>query len=155
VSWSTSIVFADYVDVTFNIGFCSLPVWKLVWDKPLPKYLDETDCCPRTRIGYLISGAKNRFIDKWRSLQAPDETMLAEIRDSFTVSDSAPKPDESGPRTRASRSPLIDPGSRLPHAILPPRSRLVAHNRPMAPFRGWPGVLVLGTCFFPGRYLLD
>lgn len=73
--------FADYVDVTFNIGFCSLPVWKLVWDKPLPKYLNETDCCPRTRIGYLISSEKNRFIDKWWSLQAPDETMFAEIRD--------------------------------------------------------------------------
>jgi hypothetical protein len=73
------LAFADYVRVTFNIGFCSLAVWKLVWDKPLPKYLDETDCCPRTRIGYLISGEKHRFVDKWWSLESPDESLFVEI----------------------------------------------------------------------------
>lgn len=65
--------------VTINLGLCNPQVWQIVWDKDPPPTYDETDCCPRFRIGFLLANEDSRFVDTWWSLSEGDEAVVTEL----------------------------------------------------------------------------
>lgn len=69
----------DFSAVTINIGLCDPDVWLLMWGKVLPPIFDETDCCPRFRVGFLLNAEKLQYLDKWWSLYINDEGVEGEI----------------------------------------------------------------------------
>ena len=54
---------------TFNFGVFLEEVWQVVWLKQAPRFVKESDCFPRFRIGELLSGFHENALDKWWKLQ--------------------------------------------------------------------------------------
>lgn len=50
---------------TLNFGVFLEEVWKVCWLKPAPRFVHESDCFPRFRIGELLSGFQENALDKW------------------------------------------------------------------------------------------
>lgn len=69
----------DSAAVTINLGLCDSDVWFLTWDKDRPSIFDETDCCPRFRVGFLLNEEKLPYLDKWWSLSVNDDGVESEI----------------------------------------------------------------------------
>jgi hypothetical protein len=64
----------DGVDLTLNIGVFSPKLWNLVWDRPEPRHIKETDCFPRMRVGVVMSdGLPAKAIDQWWRLRSESD----------------------------------------------------------------------------------
>ena len=59
---------------TLNFGVCSLKAFSLCWGRPISKFVKETDCLLRKRIGELLvlSDSENA-IDYWWKLEKPED----------------------------------------------------------------------------------
>ena len=64
---------------TINIGICCPRVRYLTWGDSEPDFYDDTDCCPRFRVGYLIAGGKSNYLDKWWIVREGDDSELEEV----------------------------------------------------------------------------
>lgn len=52
-------------DVTLNIGIWIEHVWKICWNKPVPKVIRVEECFPQFRIAQLLSDFSPKTKDKW------------------------------------------------------------------------------------------
>lgn len=59
---SSSFSTSAEVSFTINVGVFNPKIWTILWDKKVPKFINEIDCFPRVRIGELIENGK---FDKW------------------------------------------------------------------------------------------
>ena len=60
---------------TLNFGAFLEEVWEVVWLKPAPRFVHESDCFPRFRIGELLSGFQENALDRWWKLQESGKTI--------------------------------------------------------------------------------
>jgi len=65
---------------TFNFGVFLEEVWQVIWLKQAPRFVKESDCFPRFRIGELLSGFHENALDKWWKLQEKSKT-IEEVED--------------------------------------------------------------------------
>jgi hypothetical protein len=60
---------------TLNFGVFLEEVWRVCWLKPAPRFIHESDCFPRFRIGQLLSGFQETALDKWWRFEDEDKAM--------------------------------------------------------------------------------
>lgn len=69
---------------TINLGICCPKVRYITWGDQEPSSHDETDCCPRFRVGYLLADEKLKHLDKWWVIEDGDGSAVGEALSTLT-----------------------------------------------------------------------
>jgi len=62
----------EELSFTINLGVLVERVWQILWDKPVPKTVQEADCFPRMRVSYLLEEGPLRKDIWWAITQTTD-----------------------------------------------------------------------------------